>query len=84
MEHNRLLNVWRDVVSVKRIFAEMKSATERDLSKLSSEISSTSREMTNACGGVVNAMQKSSRMEVCITFYFIFVTNIKSWVKVKH
>ncbi|KAJ9593584.1 hypothetical protein L9F63_014853, partial [Diploptera punctata] len=63
MEHNRLLNVWRDVVSVKRIFAEMKSATERDISKLSSEISSTSREMTNACSGVVNVMQKSSRME---------------------
>jgi rootletin len=64
MEHNRLLNVWRDVVSVKRIFAEMKLATERDLSKLNSEISLTSREMTNACSGIVNLMKKTSSTEV--------------------
>ncbi|XP_012540791.1 rootletin [Monomorium pharaonis] len=48
-EHNRLLNLWRDVVSVKRLFAEMKSTTERDLSKLRNEIISSSKEMTSAC-----------------------------------
>ncbi|KAL6255819.1 hypothetical protein P5V15_013062 [Pogonomyrmex californicus] len=48
-EHNRLLNLWRDVVSVKRLFAEMKSTTERDLSKLRNEIISSSNEMTSAC-----------------------------------
>jgi rootletin len=64
MEHNRLLNVWRDVVSVKRIFAEMKSATERDLSKLSSEMSSTTREMTNLCSEIFNVTRSSSKTEV--------------------
>ncbi|KAL0100440.1 hypothetical protein PUN28_019642 [Cardiocondyla obscurior] len=48
-EHNRLLNLWRDVVSVKRLFAEMKSTTERDLSKIRNEIISSSNEMTSAC-----------------------------------
>jgi hypothetical protein len=64
MEHNRLLNLWRDVVSVKRIFAEMKSGTERDLSKINSEISSTTREMTSACSGIVNMMKQTSKTEV--------------------
>jgi rootletin len=64
MEHNRLLNVWRDVVSVKRIFAEMKSATERDLSKLNSEMSSTGREMTNLCSEIFNVTRSTSKMEV--------------------
>lgn len=48
-EHNRLLNLWRDVVSVKRLFAEIKSATERDLSKLRNKIISSSNEITSAC-----------------------------------
>jgi len=64
MEHNRLLNLWRDVVSVKRIFAEMKSTTERDLSKLNSEISSTTREMNIACSGIVNMAKQTSKTEV--------------------
>lgn len=65
-EHNRLLNLWRDVVSVKRLFAEMQSATERDLSKISSEISSASREMANAVGDVINNMKQSQRQDVSI------------------
>jgi rootletin len=64
MEHNRLLNVWRDVVSVKRIFAEMKSATERDLSKLNSEMSSATREMTGVCSEIFNVTRTTSKTEV--------------------
>lgn len=56
-EHNRLLNLWRDVVSVKRLFAEMKSATERDLSKLRNEITSSSNEMTSACNSISFTMK---------------------------
>ncbi|XP_072755819.1 uncharacterized protein Root [Anoplolepis gracilipes] len=56
-EHNRLLNLWRDVVSVKRLFAEMKSATERDLSKLRNEIISSSNEMTSACNSTSFTMK---------------------------
>lgn len=56
-EHNRLLNLWRDVVSVKRLFAEMKSATERDLSKLRNKIISSSNEITSACNSTSFTMR---------------------------
>ncbi|KAL6443577.1 hypothetical protein ACFW04_001609 [Cataglyphis niger] len=56
-EHNRLLNLWRDVVSVKRLFAEMKYATERDLSKLRNEIISSCNEMTSACNSTSFTMK---------------------------
>ncbi|XP_020278588.1 rootletin isoform X2 [Pseudomyrmex gracilis] len=56
-EHNRLLNLWRDVVSVKRLYAEMKSATERDLAKLRNDIVASSNEMTSACNSANFTMQ---------------------------
>lgn len=51
-EHNRLLAIWRDVVSVKRLFTEVQSGTERDLEKLRSQISNTGRDLTSACNSV--------------------------------
>lgn len=48
-EHNRLLNLWRDVVSMKRLFLDVQSSTERDMSKLKSEIEGFGRDMSFAC-----------------------------------
>ncbi|KAH1021371.1 hypothetical protein HUJ04_010892 [Dendroctonus ponderosae] len=48
-EHNRLLNLWRDVVSVKRHFMDIQSNTERDLIKIKAEVSDLGREMLMAC-----------------------------------
>ncbi|XP_063909729.1 rootletin isoform X3 [Zophobas morio] len=48
-EHNRLLNLWRDVVAVKRLFMEIQSTTERDLNNLKSEVSSLGKDMMTAC-----------------------------------
>ncbi|XP_032664691.1 rootletin isoform X3 [Odontomachus brunneus] len=56
-EHNRLLNLWRDVVSVKRLFAEMKSATERDLSKLRNKVTSSSNDIISACNSTSFTMR---------------------------
>ncbi|XP_019406256.1 PREDICTED: centrosome-associated protein CEP250 isoform X2 [Crocodylus porosus] len=36
-EHNRLLSLWRQVVTFRRYFLEMKTATDRDLSELKAE-----------------------------------------------
>uniref|UniRef100_A0A8D2P4M1 Centrosomal protein 250 n=1 Tax=Zosterops lateralis melanops TaxID=1220523 RepID=A0A8D2P4M1_ZOSLA len=36
-EHNRLLSLWREVVTFRRHFREMKTATDRDLSELKAE-----------------------------------------------
>lgn len=48
-EHNRLLNLWRDVVSIKRLFSEMKFATERDLSKMRGQMSGLASDTLAAC-----------------------------------
>lgn len=48
-EHNRLLNLWRDVVSVKRLFTEMKFATERDLTKLRGQVGGLANDVLSAC-----------------------------------
>ncbi|XP_054130361.1 centrosome-associated protein CEP250-like [Melozone crissalis] len=36
-EHGRLLGLWRQVVTLRRLFLEMKTATDRDLSELKAE-----------------------------------------------
>lgn len=48
-EHNRLLNLWKDVVSMKRLFMDVQTTTERDLNKLKSDIDGMSRDMSIAC-----------------------------------
>ncbi|VVC89096.1 unnamed protein product, partial [Leptidea sinapis] len=39
-EHNRLLSLWREVVSVKRFFSDLQTNTERDLYKAKNDIDS--------------------------------------------
>lgn len=48
-EHNRLLNLWRDVVSVKRLFMDIQTSTERDLTTLKQDIGGVGKEMAIAC-----------------------------------
>jgi rootletin len=48
-EHAKLLNLWRTVVSFRRLFNEMKSSTERDMHKLKSELNQATRSMQTAC-----------------------------------
>lgn len=48
-EHNRLLNLWRDVVSVKRHFLDIQSTTERDIHKLKADIADMGKEMLITC-----------------------------------
>ena len=48
-EHSRLLSLWRAVVAFRRQFGEMKTATERDMSHLRSDITRASRSMHSAC-----------------------------------
>ncbi|XP_069357622.1 rootletin isoform X1 [Maniola hyperantus] len=50
-EHNRLLNLWREVVSVKRFFSELQTSTERDLYKVKNEIDSAARELVGTLSG---------------------------------
>lgn len=51
-EHNRLLNLWRDVVAIKRLFIDVQSASEKDLFKLKTEIGNMGREAALAISRV--------------------------------
>lgn len=65
-EHNRLLNLWRDVVSVKRMFTDVQTVTERDLNKLKSEIGDFTREVVTACSRMDRKSAAESIFEVKI------------------
>lgn len=70
-EHNRLLNLWRDVVSVKRLFMDVQSNTERDLNKIRSEVSGIGKEMVMACSRMDTNVFTESILGVGIWEYFI-------------
>lgn len=73
-EHNRLLNLWRDVVSVKRLFAEVKSTTERDLLKMKSNITSTFNDVSSACSNAGFAMKMQAAVQPMVNaFIFQYV-----------
>ncbi|KAL0881925.1 hypothetical protein ABMA27_001684 [Loxostege sticticalis] len=65
-EHNRLLNLWREVVSVKRCFNEFQSNTERDLFRVKSDLDSSVRELVGTLAGYsINAhAAQASRPEL--------------------
>lgn len=76
-EHNRLLNLWRDVVSVKRLYAEMKSSTERDLSKLRNKIVLSSSEIATACNNTNLTMKLQA---TAVQFYNKFINDYSYFV----
>lgn len=83
-EHNRLLNLWRDVVSVKRLFAEMKSTTERDLSKLRNEIISSSNEMTSACNSMNFTMKLHATQSTVGSIIMLIIVYNLFIIKISH
>lgn len=72
-EHNRLLNLWRDVVSVKRLFMDIHGTTERDLGKLKQEISGIGKEMTIACARMDTNLFTENIVGVSMTQYYFNV-----------
>lgn len=68
-EHGRLLMLWRDVVCVKRMYAEMQMNTERDLNRLKDGYAVAAREFARACSGVNNTAALSAHCEVLLYFF---------------
>lgn len=58
-EHSRLLGLWRNVVSVKRMFSDVQSSNERDINKLKSELTNITRDMSNACNRIEDSVIRS-------------------------
>ncbi|XP_053814669.1 centrosome-associated protein CEP250 [Vidua chalybeata] len=56
-EHNRLLSLWRQVVTFRRHFLEMKTATDRDLSELKAEQMRLSGSIIVSCSRLNSCVQ---------------------------
>ncbi|PAA53113.1 hypothetical protein BOX15_Mlig001435g6, partial [Macrostomum lignano] len=61
-EHNRLLSLWRNLVSFRRQFNELKTANERDLNNFKNEMTRQSRGVHAACQNL-NANLKSAETQ---------------------
>ncbi|XP_057891973.1 centrosome-associated protein CEP250 isoform X1 [Melospiza georgiana] len=56
-EHGRLLGLWRQVVTLRRLFLEMKTATDRDLSELKAEQMRLSGSILVTCSRLNSCVQ---------------------------
>lgn len=65
-EHSRLLGLWRNVVSVKRMFSDVQSSNERDLLKLRSELTNITRDMNNACTRIKDNVLRTDTLGVLL------------------
>ena len=54
-EHNLIYDLWRDVVSFRKQFSELKGTTERDLKRVRNDLAQTGRSLTSACFGFLTA-----------------------------
>uniref|UniRef100_A0A3B5L3L3 Rootletin-like coiled-coil domain-containing protein n=1 Tax=Xiphophorus couchianus TaxID=32473 RepID=A0A3B5L3L3_9TELE len=62
-EHGRLLKMWRQVVGFRRHVCEMKSATERDLSEMRSELTRMSHSARVSCSGLSTSVDSRAAGE---------------------
>ncbi|XP_037084943.1 rootletin-like [Pollicipes pollicipes] len=51
-EHARMLKLWKEIVGFRRDFSELKLGTERDLSRVRSEMARLARQTADACSTV--------------------------------
>lgn len=56
--------MWKEVVSVKRVFKEMATTTKMELGKMRCEIAGTNREVSGACSGVSVSIRNASKNDV--------------------
>lgn len=66
-EHGRLLSLWRAVVAFRRNFSELKTATERDLSHVRTDVVKAARSMHTACLNL-NANQRNNETQSQVRF----------------
>lgn len=50
-----MYELWRDIVSFRKQFTELKGTTERDLTRLRNDLGQTGRSLTSACFGFLTA-----------------------------
>ena len=50
-----MYELWRDIVSFRKQFIELKGTTERDLTRVRNDLAQTGRSLTSACFGFLTA-----------------------------
>lgn len=58
-EHSRSLNMWRDVVAVKRLYQDMQVSVRAEMSRMQNHIHAASRDVANAFGSVATNMRQT-------------------------
>ncbi|VDD74696.1 unnamed protein product [Mesocestoides corti] len=61
-EHNRLLALWREVVSLRRAFTELRHQTARDFTQMNSEILRMGQSLQASCAALANNL-KAAELE---------------------
>ena len=51
-EHARMLKLWKEIVGFRRDFSDLKLGTERDLTRVRSEMARLARQTADACSTV--------------------------------
>ena len=60
-----MYELWRDIVSFRKQFTELKGTTERDLMRVKNDLSQTGRSLTSACFGfLTNAKTAETQGQV--------------------
>ena len=54
-EHNLMYELWRDIVTFRKQFTELKGSTERDMMRVRNDLAQTGRSLTSACFGFLTA-----------------------------
>lgn len=52
-----MYELWRDIVSFRKQFIELKGTTERDLTRVRNDLAQTGRSLTSACFGFLTSVK---------------------------
>jgi hypothetical protein len=52
-----MYELWRDIVSFRQQFTELKGTTERDLIRVRNDLAQTGRSLTSACFGFLTTVK---------------------------
>jgi hypothetical protein len=58
-----MYELWRDVVTFRKQFTELKGTTERDLMRVKNDLAQTGRSLTSACFGFLTNAKAAETQE---------------------
>jgi hypothetical protein len=59
-----MYELWRDIVSFRKQFTELKGTTERDLIRVKNDLAQTGRSLTSACFGYLTNAKAAENQDL--------------------